>query len=89
VADLFDRVQSSTDREITVQRLDRQTRLMHDIQSALARIEDGAYGMCERCDEPIPQRRLDAVPWARFCIRCQSAEEAVKWDSGPAFANAA
>jgi DnaK suppressor protein len=89
VADPLDQVQSSTDREITVQRLNHQTRLMHDIQSALAKIEDGVYGLCERCAETIPRRRLDAVPWARLCVPCQSAEEAAKQTGEPAFANAA
>jgi DnaK suppressor protein len=88
-ADPFDQIRSSTDREMAVQRLDRETRLLHDIQSALAKIEDGTYGLCERCDQPIPRRRLDVAPWVRLCVPCQSAEEAVKCDSGPAFANAA
>jgi DnaK suppressor protein len=89
VPDPFDQVQSSTDREMALQRFDHQTRLMHDIQSALAKIEDGTYGRCERCDEPISRRRLDVVPWARLCVRCQSAEEAAKQNGEPTFANAA
>src|ERR1700692_4754539 len=70
VADPLDQVRSSTDREMAVQRLGRQSRLIHDVQSALATIEDGTYGICERCEEPIPRKRLDAIPWARLCVRC-------------------
>jgi DnaK suppressor protein len=76
VADPLDQVRSSTDRRMAVQRLDQQTRLMHNIRSALGKIEEGSYGLCERCEERIPLKRLDAVPWARFCIPCQSAAAA-------------
>ena len=89
VADPLDQVRSSTDREVALQRLDHQTRLIHDIQSALAKIEDGAYGLCERCEEPIPRRRLDVIPWARLCVPCQSEAEVSGRDSEPTFENAA
>jgi DnaK suppressor protein len=74
-ADPLDQVRASTEREMTVQRLDSQTRLIHDIQEALAKIEHGSYGVCEECEEPIPPKRLNAVPWARFCVACQSQRE--------------
>ncbi len=37
----------------------------------MGRIEDGSYGVCESCEEAITTRRLDAVPWARYCVQCQ------------------
>jgi DnaK suppressor protein len=89
VADPLDQVRSSTDREMAVQRLGRQSRLIHDVQSALATIEDGTYGICERCEEPIPRKRLDAIPWARLCVRCQSAAEAASPNGQPTFQDAA
>jgi DnaK suppressor protein len=89
LADPLDQVRLSTDREMAVQRLDQQTRLIHDIQSALTKIEDRTYGLCERCEEPIPRRRLDVVPWARFCVPCQSAEEAARRGDGSSFEDAA
>ena len=89
VADPLDQVRSSTDREIAVQRLDQQARLIRGIQSALAKIQDGSYGLCERCEEPIPGRRLDAVPWARLCVPCQAAEEAARLNGEPTFEHAA
>jgi len=89
VADPLDQVRSSTDREIAVQQVDQQARLIRCIQSALAKIGDGSYGLCERCEEPIPRKRLAAVPWARLCAPCQSAEEAARQEGEPTFEHAA
>jgi len=46
-------------------------KLLREISAALHRIEDGTYGTCPECDEPISAKRLDALPWARFCVKCQ------------------
>jgi DnaK suppressor protein len=43
------------------------------IEEALDRLDSGDYGICLSCDEPIPPKRLHAVPWARYCVRCQEA----------------
>ena len=48
--------------------LQGQLRLIED---ALERLTAGEYGICEGCGEPIPPKRLLAIPWARFCIACQ------------------
>jgi len=88
-ADPLDQVRLSTDREMAVQQLDQRTRLLHDIQSALEKLDDGTYGRCERCDEMIPRRRLDAVPWARLCVPCQSASEAASQEGSASFEEAA
>ena len=42
-----------------------------DVEHALARIDAGTYGTCERCGEPIVPERLEAIPWARLCIACK------------------
>ncbi len=88
-AEALDQLKSNLDRELTIERLDQQTRLIRDIQLALTAIEEGAYGTCARCEEPIPPRRLDAVPWALLCVRCQSEVEAAKDDAEPLFRDAA
>jgi DnaK suppressor protein len=49
--------------------IDRQ--LFRDVNSALQRIEEGSYGTCQRCEEPISPKRLTAIPWAKYCVRCQ------------------
>lgn len=43
---------------------------VQEVQDALARLEDGTYGECEKCAEPISAARLEALPSARFCINC-------------------
>lgn len=45
------------------------------VEDALHRIEAGGYGYCAACEEEIQERRLDAVPWARHCIKCQDLQE--------------
>lgn len=46
------------------------------IKAALDRIENGDYGLCLECEEPIHPKRLAAAPWAARCLRCQSEAEA-------------
>lgn len=53
----------------------RRATQLREIDAALQRINDGNYGECERCEEPINPRRLDADPTARLCIDCASASE--------------
>src|SRR5713101_400764 len=43
------------------------------IEEALDRIEAGDYGICLGCDEPIPAKRLQALPWAKYCVTCQQS----------------
>ena len=38
---------------------------------ALDRLREGEYGICTRCDQPIPPRRLQVLPWAKYCVPCQ------------------
>ena len=45
------------------------------IDEALARIEDDEYGTCQNCQKAINQKRLAAIPWARYCIDCQALLE--------------
>lgn len=74
-ADPLDQVRANTDRDMAVETLNQQARSIQDIRSALTRIEEGDYGRCERCEEQIPPKRLDAVPWARLCVQCQAEAE--------------
>jgi len=48
-------------------------KLLREISDALHRIEAGQYGVCMECEEQISIKRLDAVPWARYCVACQEA----------------
>ena len=42
------------------------------IEEALERLDAGEYGICQQCRRPISKHRLEAIPWARYCIHCQS-----------------
>lgn len=46
-------------------------KLLREIGDALHRLDHGSYGTCMECEEPISVKRLDAVPWAKFCVTCQ------------------
>jgi len=52
--------------------LDNENTLLAEVQQALARIENGTYGMCSNCGQPIPEKRLEAIPWATLCLICES-----------------
>ena len=52
--------------------------LMERIDKALAKIEDGTYGLCDRCGKPIEKLRLKALPYANLCIKDKQAEERVR-----------
>ncbi len=43
--------------------------LLSEVQAALKRIDDGSYGRCSVCGEPIPEKRLEAIPWASRCVK--------------------
>ena len=46
-------------------------KLLREIAGALHRMDHDAYGVCMECEEPISAKRLDAVPWAKYCVTCQ------------------
>ncbi len=50
-------------------RMDRQKLKL--IDAALKRLDEGEFGLCTECEEPIPHRRLNIVPWAAYCVACQ------------------
>lgn len=74
-ADEMDELVLANERELAIETLSRQAGLLSQVKRALERIEDGSYGDCEECEEPISPRRLAALPWATLCIRCQEKED--------------
>jgi DnaK suppressor protein len=70
-AEEFDRLQQQLNREVAIRNLDRESKLLKEVRAALARIEEETFGICLRCEEDIPEKRLKAVPWAAYCIACQ------------------
>jgi DnaK suppressor protein len=49
--------------------------VLADIERAQAKLADGSYGTCDGCGEPIPEARLEALPWATECVACRSAHD--------------
>src|SRR5689334_13752019 len=73
--DAIDEVQLAGERELAIRNLDRESNLLRNVKGALARIDDGSYGVCLHCEEDIKPKRLDAVPWTKYCIKCQEAAD--------------
>jgi DnaK suppressor protein len=70
-ADALDEVQHAAERELAIRNLDRESNLLRAVRLALRRLDDGSFGTCLHCDEEISPKRVNAVPWAAFCIQCQ------------------
>jgi DnaK suppressor protein len=63
-------------RELNATLLDNQQFLVDEARAALRRIEAGTFGKCEACDKPIAKARLEAMPYARYCIACADSHNA-------------
>jgi len=79
--DALDEVQLAGERELAIRNLDRESSLLRSVRAALARVADGSYGVCLHCEEDIKPKRLEAVPWAAYCIRCQEAADRHEFES--------
>ena len=69
--DALDEVQHAAERELAIRNLDRESHLLRNVRAALRRIDGGSFGVCVHCEEEISPKRVQAVPWTAFCIRCQ------------------
>jgi DnaK suppressor protein len=83
--DALDEVQLAGERELAIRNLDRDSNMLRSVKGALARIADGSYGTCMHCEEDIKMKRLDAVPWAAYCITCQEAADRHEFEAGDTF----
>jgi len=81
--DAIDEVQLAGERELAIRNLDRESSLLRNVRSALARMAEGTYGICMHCEEEIKPKRLDAVPWTKYCIRCQEAADRHEFEAEP------
>lgn len=75
---MADMATEEADRESDSILMDTQGRLIHEIEQALQRIDEGRYGACEGCGRPIEDRRLEVLPYARFCLKCQEKHERIR-----------
>ena len=75
VKDSVDLSVQDLNKEIALRLGERNSKSVADIDQALLRIEEGSYGICARCGQPIDERRLEAVPTARYDAACQGLIE--------------
>ncbi len=75
VNDSLDLSVSDLNTEIALRLGERSSKVVADIDQALLRMKEGNYGVCIRCGEPINERRLEAVPTARYDAQCQAIIE--------------
>jgi DnaK suppressor protein len=80
-ADQMDEIQYASERDLAIRNVDRDSILLRSVKAALRRIHDGSFGTCMECEEAISPKRLAAVPWAAYCIRCQDAADRDGQDS--------
>jgi len=73
--DEIDQASSEYAQSMAFRLRDREKFLLKKIEKALQRIEDGTFGVCERCEEPIHMKRLEARPVTTLCIRCKEEQE--------------
>ncbi len=73
--DPTDRASLESDRNFTLRIRDREGKLIDKINEALDRIENGNYGICEKCEEEISEGRLRARPVTTLCIECKREQE--------------
>jgi DnaK suppressor protein len=75
IKDLGDQANSAYTREFFFELGNGDRRLLREVVQALQKIDAGGFGDCERCGEVISDKRLEALPFARYCITCQRAIE--------------
>ena len=73
--DIADRASSSYQKEFLFHQSNNDRQLLAMVDSALERIRQGSYGECVSCGNEINAKRLQAVPWTRYCISCQEKQE--------------
>ena len=69
--DSGDWCQKSHDEWLFVNQNRLEIDLLHELEDALRRLARGDFGLCQDCQEPISAKRLEALPWARYCVQCQ------------------
>jgi DnaK suppressor protein len=80
-----ERISMAGQRELALVLVSHESRRLREVEAAQRRISEGCYGTCADCEEPIPAKRLTAIPWASRCVRCQETADRVRsqteWDT--------
>ncbi|HKJ05382.1 MAG TPA: TraR/DksA C4-type zinc finger protein [Geopsychrobacteraceae bacterium] len=75
VPDIGDMSSNSYTQEVLMNLSETQRSRVRDIDAALERMDKGVYGLCARCEEDIPMRRMEVRPFSRYCVECKSEVE--------------
>lgn len=75
-----DQAQVSNDEFVSLRLNNLEYQKLRLLNAALDRLREGEYGICTRCDQPISPRRLQVLPWAKYCVPCE--EDITNCDAG-------
>ncbi len=75
VPDIGDMSSNSYNQEVLMNLSETQRSRVRDIDAALERMDEGVYGLCMRCEEEIPSRRMEVRPFSRYCVDCKTEVE--------------
>ncbi|MDR2708751.1 MAG: TraR/DksA family transcriptional regulator [Elusimicrobiota bacterium] len=78
VGDEIDTAVQNVERELIFELAANDNITLQEIKDAIGKIEKNVYGFCECCAKPINKERLEAIPWGRYCIKCQEEAEKPK-----------
>jgi DnaK suppressor protein len=73
--DIADKAANSYNKEFLFHQSNNERQLLQMVEKALSRIREGTFGECIHCGKEINAKRLEAVPWTRYCIECQEKME--------------
>ena len=73
--DVGDQALMDLDRELGISLMEMRNRRRQAIDEALTRLNEGTYGICAECGIEVSEKRLEAVPFAKLCVQCQSRQE--------------
>jgi RNA polymerase-binding protein DksA len=72
---MADMAADTYERELSMNIVSSEQEILYQIDEALKRLDEGSYGVCQQCSQPIAMSRLKAVPYASLCISCQRVKE--------------
>jgi DnaK suppressor protein len=72
MAEEMDEAQRAATRELAIHSLNHGSAILRSVRVALERLSGGSYGTCLHCEDDISLKRLEAVPWAAYCVKCQA-----------------
>jgi DnaK suppressor protein len=74
-ADPADQAASEYERQSLMHKAAAARQMIQTLNQALYRLQEGVFGECAECGGEIEGKRLEAIPWARYCVKCQEARE--------------